>query len=928
MMCQREPPRYGKRPADSAAEGDPQSLAAEGSTSISTSSSVKYSVDIVQQIDYSSDSVSNNQQAVSVKTAVKNENCEDFSRFNPPEFLCEDSNGDLINDDTFKDLISEIKELPPDFLGDIDFEGKDASSGLKPDDRETADRAIRAAIQDMESRDKLQPSSGGRPSYDQAAMTLKQLAEQHQQKNHGQYNNRNVPPNFRTSDIVGSENPSPLNESESPYVKKELNSPLPSDPNSNEKRTLNLSPVSKLSPGGQFKQIYTESPSVPGPSPQNYSQNQDNQNNFNKGYNTNMNSSTAQFPQSQSMHYSQKMSPFNGEGSLQQTPQMAMNQNGQYLQVTGQHMQINLAKSGQQDTLSQQVNNTQGHGGTNLNHMNSAIHSPMNVQSPMAQMMSPMMTGPGPSPQMPQHHIHHMQNQNNQSVQMPRPSPNSGPNMQNIHGQKMIPTPGPSPNMNHVQSQMIPSGSPMSSMNQSQGQNASGSNQSQMCQSAQNQPGLNQSVMPNQMIHHMHGPNGQQSNISMTGSQPTLGMNMMQCQSMQGQFASGQMPSGQFVPNSMQRMPNKGVMPLNGQNQVNMPAQGQTFPSRMTSQNFRPGIPNHFEAQQQMMAQRAAQQQQMRMQMMQQSQVQHSSIMNQQAQMTPSHINSQMPNQSLSSQAHMQAMSQMNQNQLSQMTGQMRTSPNSMPQNQQIASNQMAAQGTAMVQNSGTMQNSKMNVAGNTLNHMGAAIGGGAMGMTQMSRPPPPEYRARMLANQQQSMMANMRPAAMRPGMAMASQVASQRMMQPLATQQNFMGRPSRPPNVTIVPDQWRTGIRNPQMINFQQGMTGNAAQMRMSMPNQQEMYMQNVDSVQAQQRYMIQNPQGQMSLQQMQASQSMMMSQGSNYQQSMGNGHVVGFQRMQSNPSEFEFDSAQFGASDAQELLNSFDSSGGFNMM
>jgi len=70
------------------------------------------------------------------------------------------------------------------------------------------------------------------------------------------------------------------------------------------------------------------------------------------------------------------------------------------------------------------------------------------------------------------------------------------------------------------------------------------------------------------------------------------------------------------------------------------------------------------------------------------------------------------------------------------------------------------------------------------------------------------------------------------------------------------------------------------------------------------------------------------MSLQQMQASQSMMMSQGSNYQQSMGNGHVVGFQRMQSNPSEFEFDSAQFGASDAQELLNSFDSSGGFNMM
>ena len=69
----------------------------------------------------------------------------------------------------------------------------------------------------------------------------------------------------------------------SPYVKKELNSPLPSDPNSNEKRTLNLSPVSKLSPGGQFKQIYTESPSVPGPSPQNYSQNQDNQNNFNKG---------------------------------------------------------------------------------------------------------------------------------------------------------------------------------------------------------------------------------------------------------------------------------------------------------------------------------------------------------------------------------------------------------------------------------------------------------------------------------------------------------------------------------------------------------------------------------------------------------------------------------------------------------------------
>ena len=51
------------------------------------------------------------------------------------------------------------------------------------------------------------------------------------------------------------------------------------------------------------------------------------------GYNTNMNSSTAQFPQSQSMHYSQKMSPFNGEGSLQQTPQMAMNQNGQYLQV-------------------------------------------------------------------------------------------------------------------------------------------------------------------------------------------------------------------------------------------------------------------------------------------------------------------------------------------------------------------------------------------------------------------------------------------------------------------------------------------------------------------------------------------------------------------------------------------------------------------
>ena len=150
--------------------------------------------------------------------------------------------------------------------------------------------------------------------------------------------------------------------------------------------------------------------------------------------------------------------------------------------------------------------------------------------------------------------------------------------------------------------------------------------------------------------------------------------------------------------------------------------------------------------------------------MMQHSQAQHGSIMNQPAYTTPSHINSQMLNQSLSSQAHMQAPSQMNHNEFSQMTGHLTTRPDSMPHSQQIASNQMAAQGTAMMQTSGNMQTNKMNVPENTMTNMAAAMGGGTIGMTQMSRPSSPEYRARMLAKQQQSMMTNMRHAAIRPG--------------------------------------------------------------------------------------------------------------------------------------------------------------------
>jgi len=43
--------------------------------------------------------------------------------------------------------MSEIKELPPDILGDIDFEEKYTNSDQEQHDKETTDRLIEAALE-------------------------------------------------------------------------------------------------------------------------------------------------------------------------------------------------------------------------------------------------------------------------------------------------------------------------------------------------------------------------------------------------------------------------------------------------------------------------------------------------------------------------------------------------------------------------------------------------------------------------------------------------------------------------------------------------------------------------------------------------------------------------------------------------------------
>ena len=82
------------------------------------------------------------------------------------------------------------------------------------------------------------------------------------------------------------------------------------------------------------------------------------------------------------------------------------------------------------------------------------------------------------------------------------------------------------------------------------------------------------------------------------------------------------------------------------------------------------------------------------------------------------------------------------------MTGQMTTSPNFLPKSQPIASNPIVAQDTTMVQNSGIIPTSKMNVPGNTMTHMVAAMSGRTIELTQIIWPSLPDYRARMLAKQ------------------------------------------------------------------------------------------------------------------------------------------------------------------------------------
>jgi len=156
---------------------------------------------------------------------------------NLERFISEDTSDGIINADTFKDLISEIHDLPPEFMEEFDFgtSSEKVSDGsrtvdsivsrLKQEEVEAADREIQAAMLDIGKQMASSSSSSsttttttsstttsgfnslmasstpcstssqqqhnrmpqfnnnqGPPELSPAALTLKQMAEQHQHK--------------------------------------------------------------------------------------------------------------------------------------------------------------------------------------------------------------------------------------------------------------------------------------------------------------------------------------------------------------------------------------------------------------------------------------------------------------------------------------------------------------------------------------------------------------------------------------------------------------------------------------------------------------------------------------------------------------------------------------------------------------------------
>ncbi|XP_014478883.1 PREDICTED: neurogenic protein mastermind isoform X4 [Dinoponera quadriceps] len=140
------------------------------------------------------------------KDAAANGTTSGFTGF--PEFIGDDTGDEIINSDTFKDLISEISDFHPEFMKDFDFEDKtvdalpnNGNNGLSmnngqikmEDDKEALQPQHNNAVPANASPSALASSqySPARLPYtgldfksemSPAAQTLKQMAEQHQHK--------------------------------------------------------------------------------------------------------------------------------------------------------------------------------------------------------------------------------------------------------------------------------------------------------------------------------------------------------------------------------------------------------------------------------------------------------------------------------------------------------------------------------------------------------------------------------------------------------------------------------------------------------------------------------------------------------------------------------------------------------------------------
>ncbi|KAI5641961.1 mamL-1 domain-containing protein [Phthorimaea operculella] len=166
----------------------------------------KFSVEIVQQLEFTTSAADSQPQQISTNVTVKalaNAHCktECKSEAADDEYVGLDECAaalerdaasafpglaDLIGEDdgdeTIEDLITEISEYP-EFMKDFDFDGGKMNGGaIEPPEGETAPRAY---------------GGGGGGEMSPAAQTLKHMAEQHQQATGGDWRYRGAYANYR-----------------------------------------------------------------------------------------------------------------------------------------------------------------------------------------------------------------------------------------------------------------------------------------------------------------------------------------------------------------------------------------------------------------------------------------------------------------------------------------------------------------------------------------------------------------------------------------------------------------------------------------------------------------------------------------------------------------------------------------------------------